>query len=470
MATDQTCSKEWCDLPVYSGGLCILHDLNPDKDQALFLDTLKRKLEDDAANDDVKAVDLRRVVSPGDFSWSDAWSDEPFPKPISFGGAQFTQRASFDGAQFTQQASFLRAQLTGVAYFDSAQFTGEASFGYAQFTQTADFTDAVFSNEHDTTFENAIFSSTLRFRHTNFPKRDGPGRLIVRGVVLEKPEEVFFEHLDLSCTSFLRTNVSRVNFIGITSWAKKYGNFWNIPLWRFKNREYTVAFDHLELDRDEVARTLWRNAKNLLRSNVLRRLSKYRRWKPARRSAIRTLGLITRILSFWRSYRLFVSELGVFIHGSPLSKEAEAADKSQASLIGELNRQLRLNLEQGRQEIEAGAFYVGQMDMRKEDPGFRGALRLLLSVYRFIAMYGESYARPLALYVVLGLLLALAYRLLGTVSYAEGLFSALTLGPLFRDPPDGINGWEKLLVYFNMLADIFLLGLTLVALRRQFRR
>ncbi len=418
MTADQKCSKDWCDLPVYSAGFCILHHRHPGKDRYSFLDALKRKLQDDAANNDVDIVRLDETVFPGDFSWSDVWDDEPFPKPIffadalfigkaDFGDAYFTQRAYFDRAHFTQRVSFVGAQFTGETYFDhahftdyasfvGAQFTGEAYFAKAQFSQTTSFlnahfidyayfdgakftceayfrgakftgganfdgthftgevsfTDTVFSNEYATVFEYATFSSSLRFRRAKFPFTynnplidtlafswwlrnygagfslgKGHGRLIFRDVVLDKPEEVFFERVDLSRTLFLRTNVSQVNFVDVT-WAKRPA-FRILPI---QQKEHNAVFDHLVLDSQ----------------------------------------------------------------GSETEKREDAPTHK---LVAELYRQLRINLEASKQEVEATHFYIGQMDMRCRDKDtFHLPYRFLLSFYHVIAMYGESISMSFIIY------------------------------------------------------------------------
>ena len=513
-----------------------MHDPSPDKDEALFLETLYRKIKEDTDNPSFNTLHLKEVMFPGPFNWTvvNAWKSGSIAKSIIFekaiflgdvdlSRAHFQGRADFTNAQFSKGVNFSHARFDNMANFNSAKFSGNADFCHTRFDDTASFEHTIFpgevdfsqaqfsreanfnstrvmgeanfirakfsgaadfidthffketrftharfsgttyfsgsqflgvthfylsnflgmtdfsgsqflgvthfylsnflgmtdfsgtrfsesvgfletnfSQERDTHFENTPFRERLRFRRTQFPKDDGPGKLIFRDVVMERPEEVFFEHVDLSRASFLRTNVSRIHFVDV-KWPKKVGRFWNIPIWPIRNREYAVVFDHFDLE-------------------------------------------------------------------TPKPKERSTDKDILPILVGQLYRQLRLNLEADRQEVEAGAFYTGQMDMRRKDKNFRREYRSLLLIYRFISMYGESYVRPLVLYFILGSLLAVAYRMLGTISYADGLFSALTAGALFRNVPDGVEGWEKLLVYFNMLADILLLGLTLVALRRAFRR
>ena len=96
----------------------------------------------------------------------------------------------------------------------------------------------------------------------------------------------------------------------------------------------------------------------------------------------------------------------------------------------------RINFEQDRQEIEAGDFFIGQMDMRRRVEGQRGSITL--GIYRFIALYGESYSRTTLLYLILGMFFSVGYLLAGfeaargSIHY-EGGFKGATAGQLTQD-------------------------------------
>ena len=121
--------------------------------------------------------------------------------------------------------------------------------------------------------------------------------------------------------------------------------------------------------------------------------------------------------------------------------------------------------------MEAGEFYIGQMEMRRrEHSKHLCSYRFLLIAYRVAALYGESYLRPFAWYLLLAPLFALGYWLLGAATYGDNVFAAITAGRLITEIPEEIKSWEKLLVYANMLTDILLITLTVVALRRRFHR
>jgi len=332
-----------------------------------------------------------------------------FHGEASFRDAQFHQRAYFGDAQFHQHASFWGAQFHQRAYFGDAQFHQRAYFGDAQFRGEVRFPGTRFSLAAETDFSGSTVGGHLHFVRADFPKGEDTGRVLFSDVVMEKDGEVLFEGLDLSRASFLRTDLSRVRFRDVR-WATRTERVWAIP-WLKAPRQ--VLFDHLE--------------------------------------------------------------------------------KEEPHLVGELYRQLRLNLEPARQEIEAGDFYIGQMDMRRQDTEhFHWSYRWLLGFYRFVALYGESWQRPLVLYFLLGFAFALVYLLAGFEGisspihyrplafevpglhflgdYAQALAHALTAGGILQQDLHLLSPWAPLVRYANALADIFLLALTVIALRRRFRR
>ncbi len=165
-------------------------------------------------------------------------------------------------------------------------------------------------------------------------------------------------------------------------------------------------------------------------------------------------------------------------------------DYSQAA---DLYRQLRVNLEENRQHIEAGDFFVGQMDMRLHDTRLGRLHRGLLLVYGVGALYGESFLRPLFLYGITALLFGLLYLWMGFYrsalpvyrpvfdiaavadggfwkDYAEAVVLALRAGPIPLSEPEVVSRWMLPLRYLNALANVLLLAVAVIALRRAFRR
>ncbi|MDO8532554.1 MAG: hypothetical protein Q7T26_10415 [Dehalococcoidia bacterium] len=172
--------------------------------------------------------------------------------------------------------------------------------------------------------------------------------------------------------------------------------------------------------------------------------------------------------------------------------------QNRYQVAGELYRQLRINMEQSKQEIEAGDFYIAQMDMRQHDPSlYRLLSRVFLPVYRFVALYGESISRPFTLYILLASLLFAPLYLWGGFGmgdiadppyhrtilqpsailqdgfwrdYVHAWFLAITAGLPYSPPNDLLSWFLYPLRYINILVNILLVSLIAVALRRQFKR
>ena len=430
-----TCERFRCSLPLNSGhsSFCILHDPSEDKNVNQFREALEEKITKDEKR--AERIDLSGVVFP---AWAD-FRGKDFKKAVIFANARFTKGASFIGAKFAGRTRFREAKFTGIvsfveakfasrvsfrgaefvrtAFFVDAEFTGSASFVAAKFTDRAFFVDAEFAARASfrgaeftggVDFTGARFSGGVAFVGSSFPPKDGDVVVSFQGLAPENAKNMRFEGVALSRVSFLRTDVTQIRFVGCTWHEKPAQIFWPLP-WQF--------------------------------------LVSWPGKLPPQINVIYNDGALK---------------------GTGKGRESEHQERP---LVVDLYRQLRLNLEASRQEVEAGDFYIGQMEMRRQDPSYSWHYRLLLAMYRILAMYGQSYWRPLVWYAfVLGPLFALGYWKVGSVSYAEGWFSALTAGVLFKDVPKGIVEWEKMLVYSNMLFDILLLALTVLALRRHFSR
>ncbi len=453
-----------CPLPISADNNCILHAKAEGKDEAQFLDALRRKIRSDQEDQDVAAIHLEGIIVPGEFTWRDVVDGLEIKKPVRFSRATFSASADadfseatfaastdFSEATFTANAYFFGATFTANAYFFGAAFSVNAYFSGATFAASTDFSEATFANANfsgatfstyadfsgatfaDASFNGAAFKQRLTFQSINPPHEDAaedkpapegetpPGRsfrLNFSSVVLEQPQLVSFEDVDLTQASFLYTNLSHVRFIAV-AWAEEQERLWRIPL--PASTHYQIG-DHVTLEQQ---------------------------WKR-------------------------------------LSAEER---QQRAALVADEYRQLRMNLESDHQEIEAGHFYIGQMDMRRLDTNVPWQQRTFLSAYRFLAMYGQSAWRPLVFYLLLSLALGLTYLMTGTVTevadhhwawggrlfflsgdFWKAFFLAASAGALLRDSVHGTGAWGAALVYLNTVADIFLIALFGIALRRHFHR
>jgi hypothetical protein len=175
---------------------------------------------------------------------------------------------------------------------------------------------------------------------------------------------------------------------------------------------------------------------------------------------------------------------------TPPDRDQAARDRR---LVADLYRQLRQNLEASRQEAEAGHFYIGQMEMRRRDPSYPPLYRVMVSIFRVLAMYGESYLRPPLFYLAFGAIAALLYvaggfeTALGTARldlsaltwgqlpeffryYVQALSHALAAGGFFGGELASSTWWVPPVHFVNMLLDTFLLGFFILAVSRHFKR
>lgn len=492
--SQRTSRDNGCNLPVEAliVSVCTLHNPDPNKDLDRFNQTLCEKIGQEEADDGIPEINLAGVVFPTDadfdrrvfkkavtfaeahfagesfflgaqfvgeahfedtrFGGEATFVDAEFHGVASFWGTQFPGGAHFANAQFRKNAwfgnaqlggwtSFLRAQFHGgadfgdtefqsEAHFYGAQFRDGASFGGAEFRRNSSFDDAQFHGWNS--FENAQFHGEASFGGAQFPiQSNGSGGVSFIRLAPKSARNLRLEGVDLSRVSFLRTDVSQVQFVGCT-WAEKpIPLLWPLPMPR-PRQPRTVIYDEAALD------------------------------------------------------------------------SAHGTDQVEGDrrLVAEVYRQLRLNFEASRQEVEAGHFYIGQMEMRRQDTTYPRLYTWMLGSYRVLATYGESYWRPPFFYFLFGTVFGLAYLWGGLqvgqtpVKYDPASFAwgqaaaffqdyirayvqALTAGGLlgtnlFGGPMgaslDTTSWWVPAVRYVNMLLDTFLVGFFVIALRRHFHR
>lgn len=185
-----------------------------------------------------------------------------FSGAVHFLHARFQEVASFRGAWFASSASFRHSRFGGAAYFRGTQFGGqsdfwnvhfeaEASFWLAQFDGETGFASASF--DQGAYFLGARFDRGPNFRHahfgaeayfprsrfhgvadfqgtrfggpasfigTLFPPQNSGAEVSFGSLAPESAAKVRLEGVGLSRVSFLRTDVSQVDFVGCT-WAEK---------------------------------------------------------------------------------------------------------------------------------------------------------------------------------------------------------------------------------------------------------
>jgi uncharacterized protein YjbI with pentapeptide repeats len=186
-----------------------------------------------------------------------------FNAGATFGGlfsCQFIKRANFDGAHFKEEADFHNARFTDIARFQSTQFA-EADFSAARFQEKANFQSARFQEKAN--FSNAQFNKEVnisgsqfvekadfseayikkteftkaKFKEVNFYKAQftekadfseiqstiekAYPRMDFHNVQFDIPEHITFLKDDLSESSFVNTDITRVRFGEDVVWGDR---------------------------------------------------------------------------------------------------------------------------------------------------------------------------------------------------------------------------------------------------------
>jgi uncharacterized protein YjbI with pentapeptide repeats len=157
-----------------------------------------------------------------------------FKKRADFFGTRFMQVAVFFGATFNESASFHSGTFTQGAIFNVATFTRYANFSLAAFARSADFNDVTFSL--DAIFEGTKFGGgadwrecrflgKAKFRRTEFnSENEVTPSSVFSLAIFDTPDDVVFDHVDLSRTLFVNCDVSEFWFTSSVLWAKRKGN------------------------------------------------------------------------------------------------------------------------------------------------------------------------------------------------------------------------------------------------------
>jgi hypothetical protein len=327
------------------------------------------------------------------------FSRATFTRDAHFGKATFTRDAHFDEAMLAQDANFSEATFTGDAYFGQATFAEDADFResrfmrdahfrQATFAQHADFREAAFAQDayfreviftEDANFSGATLSQAAdfrdakfrdisRFRRTRFrgdpallaspdksgilAKDDGrlPGPIFTR-TKFDKPQNVEFYQTYLGQALLHNCDVSNLSFSDVT-WRRRRGS-----------RKLMIFDEQIEVGADRTGAAVKKQS----------------------------------------DYRWEVTESLRPPQGDP--------NERNYSLVAELYQQLNKNYDERRDYLAAGDFYYGEMEMKRlAGPQRIPVLRWwhqnlgLVAWYKYASAYGESYIRPVvALLIVLAI-------------------------------------------------------------------
>jgi len=316
------------------------------------------------------------------FSWA------KFHGKAKFSHAKFFKEACFPNVVFFEEAKFSHVHFLGVTDFFSARFFEEAKFRRVKFSERAFFSELRKGSRDDQThstedlLDDVKLKSMVSLRKAS--RRDPT--LYFLDIEFDKPELVRFNGFNLANTSFLHTDVSKINIGENVSWGSD-----------------RRIFDERRADMGERGAT--------------------------------------------------------------------------HDVVATVCRRLRQNLESKMRYIEAGRFFLGEMDCKRKNTKIKNpVLRWIrtnflsaLAWYKYMSNYGESYSR-----VILWILLTpTVAAMLTTVSQTP--FGHQFITNLLQ------NLENYFLAFFQLKTDnaielalrvisLLLMGQLYISLRRQFER
>jgi uncharacterized protein YjbI with pentapeptide repeats len=152
------------------------------------------------------------------FGMTANFADAQFKQQARSIAATFKQDANFTKASFAQGASFAGTEFIQDADFDRATFTQKADFSYATFKQIANYKETKFNGTAD--WGSASFLDRAEFRSTNFtPTEEDIPSAIFSLANISNPRRVVFEKVNLSRARFHNCDVSELRFTSTVKWG-----------------------------------------------------------------------------------------------------------------------------------------------------------------------------------------------------------------------------------------------------------
>lgn len=366
-----------------------------------------------------------------------------FAKEVDFSEARFAQMARFYRASFAGKINFSETQFAGMVFFCDATFTRHVRFYRAVFNENADFSGAKFAGA--VSFYEAAFTRTVEFDLTAFAKevdfsevKFADSAYFTKAAFTGKVD--FSEATFTEDASFSRTTFAKEAYFLDLKRKKEGSSITFDPILVFQNVAFgdprQVRFDRFDLS-------------NI--SFVATDVSQIDIGENVR----------------WRQNRKLLDERRAEKGEVPYEKAATVC------------RRLRQNLESRLRYVEAGHFFVREMEIRRKNVRTRNrVIRWLrtnvfsaLAWYKYFSNYGESYQRIIPWIIFIPFAAAFLTTLYTTpISCPSQIYTNLQnycrnyFFAFFQLKSDS---YAELLV---RVLSLLLMGQLYIALRRQFER
>ncbi|MCH7689687.1 MAG: pentapeptide repeat-containing protein [candidate division Zixibacteria bacterium] len=444
-------------------GMCICHSKLENKDVSHFQNEIDNIFKDDTSD----RLDFNRFFFPKKdwrffrqtFHKDANFKFAEFSGIVNFWNAEFSGKANFYRTRFIGKAPFYRTKFIGKVEFERTEFSTEAIFRRAQFSDKADFYLAEFSGKAN--FGRAEFSGKVNFLSTFFYE----GILLRNGIAKSGAHIIFdIDHLIY-------------NYL----WVKCVKRSENIS----RNEMWRVSADirSFKIDKNAVVTFLKVSMEgvHLLESDISRMEFIAVEWPKTNR---------------WHKRRTLADEVIENVRYEAIVDEIER--KKKCSLIAQVYQGLQEIYINTYRYLEAGDFFVGEQEMRRKGKGKLGQYFSLNNAYRILSYYGQSMLLPLfwlfgVISIVPGLLMYGEVRInlqdksdIVTYNWSFNIsdllflktdywqtfllnfsfmaFSRSKMHDALTEP------WQLALVNIEALVVIGLVAMSLLAVRRRFKR
>lgn len=404
-----------------------------------------------------------------------------------FNSAKFESKANFFGAVFQGTCEFYGTTFSGEAHFNQSTFSDKLVFMSAHFFQSVEFTKAMFSDEVD--FYNAKFSAKADFEEAQFL-----GNAVFMKVKFNGESNFcdakFLREADFMNSRFAGdTDFSAAEFSGETDFYSTQFTHQVSFLQGYAKGQARVNFDHGEL---QDFQKFWCNQADFrsfrIEDNAIVTFRKIGMTKvyllESDIGKMRFIDVDWPRSSRWHRRRTVADEL---IEG-----------EKDYALIAHVYQGLQENYSNSYRYLEAGDFFVGEQEVRRRGRGKWGQHLSINNIYRILSFYGQSMLRPL--YWFLGVVFLTPWILmLGGVSLSLNNKSVVVNYDLALDLSEAVQflsnyrdmfflnfsfmafsrnkmhdaltePWQLALVNLEALVVIALVTMSLLAVRRRFKR
>ncbi|PKP59712.1 hypothetical protein CVT91_06295 [Candidatus Atribacteria bacterium HGW-Atribacteria-1] len=445
-----------------------------------------------------------------------SFKNEKFEKDADFWNAFFAQDADFSKATFNKDADFSYVTFAHDADFSGATFVHHAEFWNTIIVQDADFSGATFM---DVVFFDTIFKNNVNFGYTNFTNslrfEGGRKRKEKKQEESEiacvdfsyarflKPKLVEFINIDLSRVSFLNCRLNDISFSSDCKFNKKYG--------RKALREVLSILRKAVSERKALREVL-----SILRKTVSERKALREVLSILRKTAFGKIVLHERTVLYDEAILEKYDKVVEEYRNTKISKKDkkkknnESAIKNYADimfaeikyhrliakikdpvLVADEYREFRTNYENVLRYVDAGDFYIGEMEMRRNKGKFFGQeiknkiLKFLvkkfspIAFYKYFSHYGENYW--LALGWIIGIIIfwGLVWNsfdinnlnaLIDKIKISVAIF--FQMPPLQTNPPlqTSTPSYDPFYVVVERILGIIFSALFVIAIRRKFKK